>query len=203
MARRVLAGAFKKSAGENGTVVAADEVGFLMNPCLKATWAPAGQTPVVPFRNRHHKKVSALGAITLRPATGAMDLLIDWYPGSYVRGAEAAAFVQRLLEHVPDGPIDLIWDNLQAHKSPLVKQIAEDNPQLRIHYLPPYAPDLNPVEPLWSMTKYHGMANHAIDTLEELEATARRHVERVAAQRHLLAACFKAAGLAVSLSSAQ
>ena len=51
-----------------------------MNPCLKATWAPAGQTPVVPYRNRHHKKVSALGAITLAPTTGAMDLLIDWYP---------------------------------------------------------------------------------------------------------------------------
>jgi transposase len=174
-----------------------------MNPCLKATWAPVGRTPVVPFRNRHHKKVSALGAIALKPATGAMDLLIDWYPGSYVRGAEAAAFVERLLEHVPDGSIDLVWDNLQAHKSPLVKQIARDHPRLRVHYLPPYAPDLNPVEPLWSMTKYHGMANHAIDTLEELEATARRHVKRVAENHELLAACFKAAGLAVSLSSAQ
>jgi len=175
-----------------------------MNPCLKATWAPAGQTPVVPYRNRHHKKVSALGAITLAPTTGAMDLLTDWYPGSYVRGAEAATFVQRLLKHVPgDGPVDLVWDNLQAHKSPLVKQIATDHPRLRIHYLPPYAPDLNPVEPLWSMTKYHGMANHAIDNLAELEATARRHVARVAGDPTLLAACFKAAGLAVSLSSAQ
>jgi transposase len=204
VARHVLAGAFKKSADEGGTIVAADEVGFLMNPCLKATWAPAGQTPVVPYRNRHHKKVSALGAITLAPTTGAMDLLIDWYPGSYVRGAEAATFVQRLLKHVPgDGPVDLVWDNLQAHKSPLVKQIATDHPRLRIHYLPPYAPDLNPVEPLWSMTKYHGMANHAIDNLAELEATARRHVARVAGDPTLLAACFKAAGLAVSLSSAQ
>jgi len=174
-----------------------------MNPCLKATWAPAGQTPVVPFRNRHHKKVSALGAIALTSATGAMDLLIDWYPGSYVRGADAAAFVRRLLKEIPAGPIDLVWDNLQAHKSPPVKQIVNDNPRLRVHYLPPYAPDLNPVEPLWSMTKYHGMANHAIDTLEELEATARRHVQRVADDQTLLAACFKAAGLAVSLSSAQ
>jgi len=174
-----------------------------MNPCLKATWAPAGRTPVVPFRNRHHKKVSALGAITLKPATGAMELLIDWYPGSYVRGAEAAAFVGRLLKHIPDGPIDLIWDNLQAHKSPLVKAVATTNPRLRVHYLPPYAPDLNPVEPLWAMTKYHGMANHAIDTLEELEATARRHVQRVADDQAKLASCFKAAGLAVSLSSAQ
>ena len=204
MARHVLAGPFKKSAAEDGTVVAADEVGFLMNPCLKATWAPVGQTPVVPFRNRHHKKVSALGAIALAAATGALQLFIDWYPGSYVRGAEAAAFVERLLREVPgDGPIDLVWDNLQAHKSPLVKAVVAANPRLRVHYLPPYAPDLNPVEPLWSMTKHHRMANHAIDTLEELEATARRHVAAVAAEQRLLQACFKAAGLAVSFPSAQ
>jgi transposase len=158
---------------------------------------------VVPFRNRHHKKVSALGAIALTAATGALQLLIDWYPGSYVRGAEAAAFVERMLKEIPQGPIDLVWDNLQAHKSPLVKQLAKDHPRLRVHYLPPYAPDLNPVEPLWSMTKYHRMANHAIDTLEELEATARRHVAAVATQQHLLQACFKSAGLAVSFPSAQ
>jgi len=188
-----------------------------MNPCLKATWAPVGQTPVVQFRNRHHKKVSALGAIALRPVSGSgggsggegagdsgsLELLVDWHPGSYVRGVEAAAFVQRLLKHIPQGPIDLVWDNLQAHKSPLVKQLAKDDPRLRIHYLPPYAPDLNPVETLWSMTKYHRMANHAIDTLEELEATARRHVEAVGAERRLLEACFKSAGLALSLSSDQ
>jgi transposase len=174
-----------------------------MNPCLKATWAPVGQTPVVPYRNRHHKKVSALGALALTAASGALELLIDWYPGSYVRGEQAAAFVARLLAHIPAGPIDLVWDNLQAHKSPLVRQIAEAHPRLRLHYLPPYAPDLNPVEPLWCMTKYHRMANHAIDTLEELEATARRHVDAVAAQQHLLQSCFKSARLAVSFPSAQ
>ena len=175
-----------------------------MNPCLKATWAPVGRTPVVPYRNRHHKKVSALGALALTAATGAVALLIDWYPGSYVRGAQAAAFVGRLLEEVPgDGPVDLVWDNLQAHKSPLVRQLAAAHPRLTVHYLPPYAPDPNPVEPLWAMTKHHRMANHAIDTLDELEATARRHVDAVAAEQRLLESCFKSAGLAVSFPSAQ
>jgi transposase len=180
----------------------ADEVGFLMNPCLKATWAPVGQTPVVQYRNRHHKKVSALGALALR-ADQSVQLLIDWYPGSYVRGAEAAAFVARLLQEIPTGPIDLVWDNLAAHKSPLVKELVAANPRLRVHYLPPYAPDLNAVEPLWSLTKYHRMANHAIDTLDELLATAKRHVDAVASEQRLLQSCFKAAGLALSLPRAQ
>jgi transposase len=174
----------------------------MMNPCIKAMWAPVGQTPVVPFRNRHHKKVSALGAITLA-ADRTMNVLIDWFPGSYVRAPEAAAFVERLLKEIPVGPIDLVWDNLQAHKSLLVKDIVAKNPRLRVHSLPPYAPDLNPIETLWCMVKHHRMANHAIGNLGELEATARRHVDAVSAEQKLLRACFHSAGLALTLSSDQ
>ena len=67
----------------------ADEAGFLMHPSVKATWAPVGKTPVVVYRNRHHKKVSVLGALLLS-TDGRIEALTDWYPGSYVRGAEAA-----------------------------------------------------------------------------------------------------------------
>ncbi len=67
-----------------------------------------------------------------------------------------------------------------------------------VHHLPPYAPDLNPVEPLWSMTKYHRMANHTTDDPDELRAEAERHVEAVGAEQHLLAACFASAELALT-----
>src|ERR1700679_1773383 len=112
-----------------------------MNPSIKATWAPRGKTPLVIYRNRHHKKVSVLGALALSPE-GVVSVLTDWYPGSYVRGQEAALFLERLLADMP-GPVELIWDNLQAHKSPLVKAVAAKHPRLTLHYLPPYAPDLN------------------------------------------------------------
>lgn len=174
----------------------------MMNPCIKPVWAPKGKTPVVPHRNRHHKKVSALGAITLA-ADRTMNVLVDWYPGSYVRAPEAAAFVERLLKEIPTGPIDLVWDNLQAHKSLLVKSVAAQHPRLSIHYLPPYAPDLNPIETVWCQAKYHRMANHAIGDLAELEAAARRHVGTVASEQRLLKACFSSAKLALTFSSAQ
>ena len=48
-----------------------------MNPSIKATWAPRGQTPVVVYRNRHHKKVSVLGALALSPL-GTVSVLTDW-----------------------------------------------------------------------------------------------------------------------------
>lgn len=168
-----------------------------MNPSIKATWAPRGKTPVVVYRNRHHKKVSVLGALALS-RQGTVTVLTDWYPGSYVRGEEAAAFLLRLLRDVA-GPIEMIWDNLQAHKSPLVKAVVREHPRLTVHYLPPYAPDLNPVEHLWSQAKYHRMANHAIDDLETLESEARRHVGDIAKEQHLLQACFASAELPIAL----
>jgi len=165
-----------------------------MNPCVKSTWAKVGRTPVVPFRNRHHRKVSALGALTLA-ADGRIDLLIDWHPDSYVRAEQAADFVTRLLRQMPDGPLTLIWDKLQAHRSKRVKSLLAEHPRLTIIYLPSYAPDLNPVETLWCLTKYHRMANHTLDDLNDLLHEAQRHVRTVADDQQLLNACFTSAGL--------
>src|SRR5687768_15037985 len=115
----------------------------MMTPCVKRTWAPVGKTPVVAYRNRRQKKVSVPGAVALHPATGHVGLLCDFHPDSYVRGGQAAAFLHRVLAEFPTGPVDLVWDNLSAHRSPIVREVVEANPRLALHYLPPYSPDLN------------------------------------------------------------
>ena len=181
----------------------ADEVGFMMNPSEKKTWAPEARTPVVPYRCRRHKKVSVLGAVALRPATGHVDLLCDFHPDSYVRGEQAAAFLHRVLAEYPAGPIDLVWDNLAAHKSPIVKEVLAEHPRLRLHYLPPYAPDLNAVEAVWCLTKHHRMANHTISELDLLHQAAQRHLNDVGSDQRLLRSCFDQAGLALLQPRAQ
>ncbi len=50
-----------------------------------------------------------------------------------------------------DGPIVLAWDNLNAHKAAGVRQWAAAREWLTIYHLPPYAPDLNSVEGIWSL----------------------------------------------------
>ena len=67
----------------------ADEVGFLLNPSVKKTWARRARTPVVTYRNKWRKKVSVLGAVALHPASGATGLLCDFYPDAYVRAEQA------------------------------------------------------------------------------------------------------------------
>ncbi|MFL6114264.1 MAG: transposase [Catenulispora sp.] len=152
-----MAGPFKKSVDAGGVILFADEVGFMMTPSVKRTWAPRAKTPVVPYRNRRQKKVSVLGAVALHPASGGLvDLVCDFHPDSYVRGEQAAAFLHRVLAEYPAPmPLDLVWDNLQAHKAPIVKEVLAQHPRLALHYLPPYAPDLNPQEGVWCVAKYH------------------------------------------------
>ncbi len=182
----------------------ADEAGFMMTPSVKKTWARRARTPVVPYRNRRQRKVSVLGAVALHPASGGVDLVCDFHPDSYVRGEQAAAFLHRVLAEYPAPmPVDVVWDNLAAHRAPIVREVVEANPRLTLHYLPPYAPDLNAAEGVWSLTKYHRMANHTIDDLNVLHAEARRHLGDVGRDPTLLRSCFKGAGLAVSLDSAQ
>jgi transposase len=209
-----MAGAAKKNAAAGGVILMADEVGFMMTPSVKKTWAKRAKTPVVPYRNRRQKKVSVLGAVVLdmagaaaaaaaAAAGGTFSLLCDFYPDSYVRGEQAAAFLRRVLAEFPDRPVDLVWDNLSAHRAPVVRQVLAEHPRLTLHYLPPYAPELNAVEGVWCLAKHHRMANHTIDDLAKLDAEARRHLSDIGTDQRLLRSCFEGAGLALSLTSAQ
>jgi transposase len=184
-------------------ILMADEVGFLLNPSVKKTWARKARTPAVTYRARWRKKVSVLGAVALHPASGATGLLCDFHPEAYVRAEQAAAFLHRVLAEFPGVPVDLVWDNLPAHRSPIVNEVAAANPRLTLHYLPAYAPDLNAVEWVWSLAKHHRMANHGIAEVAELHAEAKRHLDDVGADPALLASCFAGAGLALKLPSAQ
>lgn len=194
-----MAGAFKKSIRRNGVIVFVDEAGFSMVPCLKSTWAPVGQTPVVRHRNRWHRKVSVIGAMAIESTSGQAQLLSDWHPDRHVKQEEIVVFLRRLLEQIPDRAVMVIWDKLAAHRSRAVKEFVADHPRLELQYLPSYAPDLNPVELVWSLSKYHRMANHEIDDLTTLECTARDKVAQVGSDPKLLQACIKHAGLADAL----
>lgn len=180
-------------------IVFVDEAGFSMVPCLKKMWAPVGQTPVVKHRNRWHRKVSVIGAIAIMPDGSSPQLLSDWHPDRHVKQEESLAFLQRLRATFADRPVMVIWDKLSAHRSKLVNDYAKSCQGLTLHTLPSYAPDLNPVEMVWSLSKHHRMANHGIDNLATLDAEARRHVKAVGDDPELLKACIRHAGLADAL----
>ncbi len=46
----------------------------------------------------------------------------------------------------------VIWDNASFHKSPRLKELIE-GAGCELLFLPPYSPDLNPIEQFWSWLK--------------------------------------------------
>lgn len=64
-------------------------------------------------------------------------------------------------------PIILVWDNLNTHVSARMRALIAGRDWLTVVRLPPYAPDLNPTEGVWSWMK-HGLAVRGVDHLADL-----------------------------------
>ena len=86
-----------------------------------------------------------------------------------------------LLRHLP-GAVTVVFDNASIHKAKAVQTFVQDNERLSIVYLPPYAPELNPVELVWAYVKQHVLANCCPETLETLKASLRSAWHKVRAR---------------------
>ena len=75
-------------------------------------------------------------------------------------------------------PIVLVWDGLSAHKSPPIRAAIAARSWLRVYQLPAYAPELNPVEKVWSSMK-GSLANLAVRTATELAAAVKNRLKRM------------------------
>jgi uncharacterized protein len=85
---------------------------------------------------------------------------------------------------------------LQAHRSRLVRDYVDsEGGDIQLEFLPPYAPELNPVEYLWAHWKQHQMPNFCPKDFAELSAFARAKLKRTQRRKLLVAAFWKQADL--------
>jgi transposase len=93
-----------------------------------------------------------------------------WYC-TYQGGLTAERFVsllRKMMRH-RSRPVHLVLDGLPAHKTALVKAyVASTAGMLRLHFLPGYAPELNPDEQVWSHMKRTGVARSPLRRGERL-----------------------------------
>jgi transposase len=188
----------RRAAETDADIVFVDESGFLMNPLRKKMWARRGDTPLVLHRTCNHQKVSVIGGLVAAPSSDRVRLLTQWHPGESVNQDGVIKFLRRLLKEC-SGNVIVVWDNLPAHRSHAVKAFCREHHQLWLERLPGYAPDLNPIELVWCMSKYHRLANHGIAELEQLHEAAQEAVNDVKREQELLKSCFDNAGLADAL----
>lgn len=153
---------WKKKIDEGETVVWADEVGVSMKPVVSNTWATRGETPII-FAKTNWKKLSVIGGIT-----SGGQFFQQTHEGS-IKAAGFIAFLTHLLRHI-EGKITVVVDNAKIHRAKMVTDFVAKQERLSITYLPPYSPELNPIELVWAYVKQHHLANFCPGTLEELKA---------------------------------
>jgi transposase len=152
---------------------------------VRRTWAPRGQTPVVYQRTRCTDKLSGVGGLSISPRRKRIGLYLHWYRGGNITQDEIIAYLRDVLRHLR-GRIILVWDRIQTHRSHAVYAFLARHPRLQIELLPPYAPELNPAEAVWSYLKYGRLANHGVFELDELGDRVESETRRLAGRRSLL-----------------
>ena len=141
-------------------IYATDEHRIGLKPVMRSAWAPTGQRPIA---LGHHRFKWLYVIAFVAPATGDT----EWY---LANGVSKPFFEKLLLAFANDvgaGPnkrVILLLDNAGWHTLPNLA--VPDG--LRLVYLPPYSPELQPAETLWTLVD-EPIVNRHIDTIAELE----------------------------------
>ncbi|MGH9778358.1 MAG: IS630 family transposase [Candidatus Acidiferrales bacterium] len=149
---------------EGAEILFADESGVRSDFHAGTTWAPIGQTPVV----RQTGQRFSLNMISAVSPKGQLRFMVT------PKGIRAGVFVEFLkrLMHGWKRPIFLIVDGHPTHKARVVTACLEKmKGKLRLFYLPPYSPELNPDEYVWNDVKNNAVGRSMITNVKNLRST--------------------------------
>lgn len=161
-----------------------DESGFRADAVQGRTWGVKGQTPIIAVPGQR-QSISAASAVNSKGGF--------WF-ALYSGGLNGEKFVE-LLRQMMKGrrrPIHLVLDGLPAHKTRGVRDYVDTmKGKLTLHFLPGYAPDLNPDELVWSYTKRTGVARSPLRSGEKLADRVHAQLADIKARPHLVRSFFK------------
>jgi hypothetical protein len=171
---------------------------MMMAPVVRRTWSPCGKTPWLYQKTRSHKKVSVIAALCIPPCRSYLRLFFRLHPDININAHLVVSFLKNLLKELP-GRVIIVWDRSVSHRSKKVQALRTNNPRLHCSFLPPYAPELNPVEYVWSYTKMNPLANVTAMDVAELATGTRRSVRSIQKKQRLLRSFIRASGLSLRL----
>jgi transposase len=125
------------------------------------------------------KRLSMAAALAYAPDGGGARIVFQTRPGAYNDEA-LIEFLAALHHELGGAKATLIWDGLSSHRSRRMQAwIRRQRRWLVVERLPGYAPDLNPVEPLWGNVKGVELAHLCADTITETARAAHAGIDRV------------------------
>lgn len=173
--RRTVAAARAEAPGRRVEVWAFDEHRLGLKPLRRRVWARRGQRPIA---ISHHKYRWLYLYGFVHPASGA----VDWWLANTV----GVTFFQAVLDAFAasfgtDTTMVLVLDNAGWHVSGKLR-VPEN---IRLCFLPPYTPELQPAEHLWPLTD-EAVANRPFETIDDLAETLDRRCSALADEPDLI-----------------
>lgn len=162
-----------------------DEAGFQSDPVLGRTYGLKGHTPVVTTSGQR-QSLNVISAVNARG---------EFWAVTYTGKLNAESFVAFLQDFVRSqrGKIFLVVDGHPAHKSNMVKRYIKSlKGRLELYFLPPYAPDLNPDEFVWSYMKTNGVSKKPLKKNESLQSRINQDLNGIKGNRKLVQSFFQA-----------
>jgi transposase len=178
----------RRARREGASIFFLDEAGFTSEPALGRTYGLKGQTPVVTTTGQR-QKVSAISAVNARGA---------FWSSVYTGMFNAARFVEFLkaFRRGGRGKVFLVVDGHPSHHAKAVQEyVAGTRGMLELHFLPPYAPDLNPDEFVWQHAKTNGVAKRPLRQNESLKERVRGDLEAIKRNPVLVRSFFMASSV--------
>lgn len=134
---------------------------------MRRTWSIIGRTPTLDADGGHRDKVSVIGGISVSPTNHRLGFYFATEPGGFFTAEKVVEYLRDLLKHLR-GNVVVVWDRGGNHKGPVIRRFLAKNRRLWLEMLPPWAPDHNPVEAVWSWLKYGQLANFAAEDVDPL-----------------------------------
>ena len=166
-----------------------DEAGFQSDPPLGRTYGLKGKTPVVTTSGQR-QSINVISAVNARG---------EFWAATYTGKLDAEAFVAFLNNFMRGrkGKVFLVVDGHPAHKANRVKGLIETmKGRLELHFLPPYAPDLNPDEFVWSYMKGNGVSKKPLKQNESMRQRVEEDLANIQNNRSLVRSFFGAKSVA-------
>jgi transposase len=139
-----------------------DECHFQRCTTIIRSWYPKGSAPEIPSP-AVKEKVSIMGAVS---TTGRLITM----EASIFNADSFKGFVQKILRESPRSKkIILVLDNARFHHARANREYLKSvKERIELMFLPPYSPELNPIELFWKTTRRHVTHNRFFDSMDVL-----------------------------------
>ncbi len=132
------------------------------------------------IKKGQEKQIKTTGSRTRMNITGAIDIKTRAVIKSNyekINGESTVNFLKKIVSTYPEAQtINVILDQASYHKSKEVISYVKTT-NIKLHYLPPYSPNLNPIERLWKIMHEYVRNNKYFESAKEFRASINEFFE--------------------------